>query len=132
MVNFNAFRTDLDNAINEVLIKHGMIRVQADVRKYRGDTGRFRLMATDFQVTSVDAQLVHNFQKQISVTPSEDPVLKAAMERFGIASTTNSKGDRLIAYKPSRPKYPFVYQGMRGGRWKDSVEGIRARFGVAQ
>lgn len=131
MVNFNEFRTDLNNAINEVLIKHGMIHVQTDLRKYRGDTGRFRMMAMDFQATSANAQLVHNFQKQISITPSTDPVLKAAMQKFGIASTTNSKGDELIAYVPSRKKYPFVYKSIRGARWKQDVEMARARFGIA-
>lgn len=131
MVNFNEFRKDLDTAINEVLIKHGMIRTQADLRKYRGTDSRFRLMAMDFQATSVNAQLVHDFQKQISITPATDPALKAAMEKFGIASTTNSKGDRLVAYVPSRKKYPFVYESVRGARWKQDVEMARARFGIA-
>ncbi len=58
-----------------------------------------------------------------------DPILAAAMRRDGITRLTNSKGDTITGYKPSRPSYPYSYTGARGGRWKASPEQIKAKFG---
>jgi hypothetical protein len=39
------------------------------------------------------------------------------------------KGERLVDYKPSRYKYPFTYETVRGTRYKAGVTEIQRMFG---
>ena len=47
----------------------------------------------------------------------------------GIACNVNAKGDRIIDFVPTRPKYPYVYQSAGGTRWKQSIQQAKERFG---
>lgn len=64
-----------------------------------------------------------------AVAPYHGTDVEGAIKHYGIRSAVNGKGDRITAYKPSRPKYPFVYTSARGTLWKESVEMAKARFG---
>lgn len=55
--------------------------------------------------------------------------LNRQMAMYGIASDTNAKGDRLIAFNSGSPKYRFTYVSKGGTRYKTTSEGARARFG---
>lgn len=58
----------------------------------------------------------------------KDALLEAAMRRHGVRSKT-ANGYTLVDFHPNKPKYPFIYTGPQGGRYKTSPEGARQRFG---
>lgn len=116
---------DIVAALSQVAANHGLISPVIDLR--RANTGTFcRLMRLDFVVANPATTEPAPFIK--SSTGVVSTQLAAAMKRLGITKTTNSKGETLVDFKSSRPKYPFTFTGPRGGRWKDSEARIAARF----
>lgn len=119
-------QSDLRDAIAAVARKHGLSTPTIDLRRDRA--GSFvRLMKFDMRVMDAAAKAeVVNATKSFSTDVSPD--LARALKKIGVTKTTNSKGQRIVAYKSNRPKYPFVYQGPKGGRWKGSAEDMIALF----
>ena len=116
--NLKQLRKDMDAAIAAVAKQHG-IDMQIGTIRFSGDKATMKIEANTVVTTA-------------SVSTGE---VVTRMERvaadFGIRSVTNAKGDKLIDYKASRPKYPFVYESAGGVRWKATVEQAIARFGRA-
>lgn len=116
--NLKQLRKDMDAAIAAVAKQHG-IDMQIGTIRFSGDKATMKIEA--------------NTVVSVATTPTGETVTSSRMEKiaenFGIRSVTNSKGDRLIDYKASRPKYPFVYESTGGVRWKATVEQARLRFG---
>ncbi len=112
-------QTDLVKAFAEVAAKYGLEQPSVDLRRDRAGTF-VRLMKLDMNVKTSDIPVI---KLKMGDTP-----LERALARIGVTKLTNSKGERIVDYKPSRPKYPFVFQGPKGGRWKGSEAQIKARF----
>jgi len=126
----NALRNQIQNdvvaALAAVAEKYGLERPMVDVR--RASNGTFvRLMKLDMHVKAPVITGVKVTELPVTAT-SGDATLMRALARIGVNSTTNRKGETVLAYKPNRPKYPFVFQGPKGGRWKATEADIRARF----
>lgn len=118
---------DIRKALADVAAKHGLDAPSVDLR--RSTSGSFvRLMKLDMSVKMPASNSSSKPMAPTGYPEGTDPALVRACARLGIKSLTNSKGDRLIAYKSSRPKYPFTYEGPRGGRWKTSEMEARIRW----
>ena len=57
-----------------------------------------------------------------------DRTFEQKVKEYGLKKT-GAKGQKLVAYTPSRYKYPFSYVTVRGARYKCSVEQARVIFG---
>lgn len=121
----------IQKAYNEVSALLGLEIVRPDIRRYRGDEG-IRFMAQDmkpkdhgnFMLTPVSETAASN------IPAVELPAaLARGMAMYGIRICKNAKGDQLVDFHPTRPKYPFTYQSAGGTRWKITPEQARARFG---
>lgn len=113
---------DIFNALNEIATKYGLETPVVDLR--RSTCGSFvRLMKLDMNVKTNDVPVMN-----LKTTPMGDGPLERALFRIGVTQLTNSKGERIVDYKPNRWKYPFVFQGPKGGRWKATESEIRVRF----
>jgi hypothetical protein len=109
---------EVSQALRAIAEKYGLETPVVDLR--RSTSGSFvRLMKLDMEVKSntpaVKAAL-------------GDSSLERALKQIGVSKIVNSKGERIVDFKPSRPKYPFVFVGPKGGRWKASAADIKARF----
>ena len=107
-------------ALNAVAAKFGLIAPRADVRRFRGVTG-VRIMKLDMMGTAVAAT--------VPTIKSNDASLARAMERFGITSTTNAKGDTLVGFNPRALKFCFQYRSIRGTDWNCTADQAKKRFG---
>ena len=118
-------QSEIDQALRAIAEKYGSeIEGFVDVR--RSTDGNFiRIMKTDIRVKSVAVPAMVLKTAQIG----GDSALERALKRIGVTKMTNAKGERIVDYKPNRPKYPFVFEGARGGRWKASEQDIKIRFG---
>ena len=116
---------DLDEAIKAIAAKHGLDMNQVEIR--RASDGSFiRLMKTDLYVKSVATPMIGEGKNQPATSGNRS--LDRGMAIYGITKTTNRNGETLVDYKPNRPKYPFVYEGPRGGRWKISGASAKLKF----
>jgi hypothetical protein len=127
--NLKILRRDLNAALAEVALKHG-ITLELGTMRFSSDSVSCRLTAGTLLSTGTDSKIVG----QTNTTPAPmTTALKQGMAIHGIANTTNSKGDQLLDFKPSAPKYCFIYCGPKGGRWRATAEQMRLKFGsVAQ
>ena len=116
-------QADLVKAFAEVAAKYGLEQPSVDLRRDRAGTF-VRLMKLDMNVKTSDIPVI----KLKTDHKMGDTPLERALARIGVTKLTNSKGERIVDYKPSRPKYPFVFQGPKGGRWKATEASIKARF----
>lgn len=57
-----------------------------------------------------------------------DTMLEMYAKMSGITNLTNAKGDRLIEFRTRSPKYPFVYEGADGRRYKCSETQAKMLF----
>lgn len=112
-------QADLVKAFAEVAAKYGLEQPSVDLRRDRAGTF-VRLMKLDMNVKTNDTPVT---KLKMGDTP-----LERALARIGVTKMTNAKGDRIVDYKPNRPKYPFVFEGPKGGRWKATEASIKARF----
>jgi hypothetical protein len=119
----NKIQADLVKAFAEVAAKYGLEQPSVDLRRDRAGTF-VRLMKLDMNVKTNDIPVINlKTDSKVGGTP-----LERALARIGVTKMTNSKGERIVDYKPSRPKYPFVFEGPKGGRWKATEANIKARF----
>lgn len=116
--NLKQLRKDMDAAIAAVAKQHG-IDMSIGTIRFSGDKATMKIEANTVVAiaTASTGEVVTRMEKVAA--------------DFGIRSVTNAKGDRLVDYKASRPKYPFVYESAGGVRWKATVEQAIARFGRA-
>ena len=56
-----------------------------------------------------------------------DALLEMVAKKEGL-KMTNSKGDRLVAFKSRSPKYPFVYESRDGKRYKTTTAQAKMLF----
>lgn len=121
-----AIAADIRKALSDVAEKWGLEKPVVDLR--RSTSGSFvRLMKLDMAVVDPNAKAPVAEATGFGEGVSRE--LAQALARIGVTKVTNAKGERIVEYKPNRRSYPFVFQGPKGGRWKGSVEEIRARFG---
>lgn len=114
---------ELQAAIAEVCARHNLEAPTLDVR--RATTGTFvRIMKVDIFTKDIAGQAMQAFR-----APAKAPIEQIA-EQYGLA-LVNRKGDRLVDYVPSRPKYPFVYESAGGTRWKAALVQVQQRFAKA-
>lgn len=113
-------QAELQAALDAVAAKFGLIAPRADVRRFRGVTG-VRIMKLDMMGTAVAAT--------VPTIKSNDASLARAMERFGITSTTNAKGDTLVGFNPRAPKFCFQHRSIRGTVWNCTADQAKKRFG---
>lgn len=114
---------EISQALRAIADKYGLEAPVVDLRRATG--GSFvRLMKLDMAVKSNDVPVI----KLKTEYKMGDTPLERALLRIGVTKTINSKGEQIVDYKPSRPKYPFVFQGPKGGRWKATEADIKARF----
>lgn len=112
---------DIAKALRAVADKYGLEMDPIDVR--RSTSGDFlRVMKLDMRVK---APVVKGAK---SAPALGNTPLDAALKRLGITKKVNSKGQMIVDYKPSRPKYPFVVQGPKGGRWKYDEASVKLLF----
>lgn len=115
---------DITEALAAVAEKHGLATPSVDLRFAR-DGSFCRLMKMDLYVAT-----------QVPSTPTvaatgDIPIdVQSGMAIYKIKSNVNIKGEKLVAYKPNRYKYPFVMEGPRGGRWKLSSVEAQRKFGT--
>lgn len=123
--NLKTINAEMRAALKAVADKHGL-----DI-----DLGTLRFRDTSFTVkitgNVVDTESTSAADSEPAPTRSIAIDLKNAMTVYKIRAEVNAKGDRLISYHPNRPKYPFVFESIRGARWKASVEQAQDRFGRA-
>lgn len=113
---------EISQALRAIADKYGLEAPVVDLRRSTG--GSFvRLMKLDMPVKADVPAMKLKVKPFIGDTP-----LERALKAIGVTKTTNAKGERIVDYKPSRPKYPFVFQGPKGGRWKATEADIKARF----
>ena len=62
------------------------------------------------------------------VTTQTDRLFEQKVAEYGL-KLVGEKGKRLTGYKPSRYKYPFSYETVRGARYNCSVEQAKVIFG---
>lgn len=118
-------------ALAVIAEKHGLEAPQVDLRPAR-DGSFCRLMKLDMMEKSsfVSREVVPPVGASTAATiTGAAPALARALQAIGVARLTNSKGDEILEYKPSRPKYPFTYRGCKGGLWRASAADIQKRFG---
>lgn len=112
---------DLQAAIAAVCAKHNLSAPKIDLR--RATTGSFvRIMKVDLFSTDLAGKAVAAVR---GVRNIED-----IAKEHGLC-LVNRKGDRLVDYVPSRPKYPFVYESAGGTRWKAALVQVKDRFAKA-
>jgi len=97
--------------IDSVLKANGMLgfNVELGNARYNSTEITFKLVATAKGATSTkDAKK----NKQVNDLPRFAKI-------HGIDPTkTGAKGEKLIEYHTSKPKYPFIYETVRGARYK--------------
>jgi Mg-chelatase subunit ChlI len=114
---------ELQAAIAEVCARHNLTAPTIDLR--RATTGTFvRMMKTDIFTKDIAGQALQAFR-----APAKAKIEDIA-EQYGLC-LVNRKGDRLVDYVPSRPKYPFVYESAGGTRWKAALIQVKDRFAKA-
>lgn len=121
--NIKSIRNDLDSALAEVGKKYGLVI----------STGNIRYSATELR-TKLTAAVVSGDSKVVSISP-KDAVMEADFNRnksrwglnnVNVGQTVMYGGTayKLIGSKASRPKYPLVVEGVRGGRYKLPLSAI--------
>ncbi len=109
---------EVSQALRVIAEKYGLETPVVDLR--RSTSGSFvRLMKLDMEVKSNTPAVKASLG---------DSSLERALKAIGVTKIVNSKGERIVDFKPNRPKYPFVFQGPKGGRWKASAADIKVRF----
>ncbi len=120
-------QAEIQAAVDAVLKKNGLRFKDAgaiDVRRAR-DGSFGRIMKFDLEPGTAVVITAATFG---SGALKKNSTLESAMEHYGIANKTNAKGDMLMSYHHSRPKYPFVYRSARGAMWKQTAEQAKRRF----
>lgn len=124
--NMTAIAAELKSMVRVISEKYG-IDVHLGTGRYEAHqftfktTGKIRPRS----ITGVNVQNVTTEQN------AADRVLQNQMRIYNVANMTNAKGDRLIAFNSSSPKYRFTYISAGGKRYKTTVEGAQQRFGRA-
>jgi hypothetical protein len=62
------------------------------------------------------------------VTTTTDRVFERKVAEYGL-KLVGQKGEQLVGYKSSRPKYPFSYKTVCGAQYKCTVDQAKAIFG---
>lgn len=107
--NLKTLRQDINAALAEVSKKHG-INIEFGTIRFSGNQARTKL-TMETQGRAAD----------VAVLKSVGLNLASACKMFNInADARGPKGERLVDYVPSRPKYPFTYETIRGTRYKCS------------
>lgn len=67
-------------------------------------------------------------QKGAQTKEQRDLLVQAAYDNIDV-NKTGPKGEKLVAYKARRPKYPYLYETKRGALYKCSTLTARRMFG---
>lgn len=121
-----AMSADLQAAINQICDKYGLERTPITL-KYARDGSFFRISRVDIAAKNM-AQAETSVPKMKLPQGEIDAAMARALARLGVTKVVNSKGEKIVAYKPNRPKYPFVFEGPRGGKWKATEADIKRMF----
>lgn len=120
--NLRDIRKDLNEALKIVEQKHGITLSIGNIR-FTESTFRCKIEA-QANSTAVIAE---------SSGVASSTALAAVMERMGLQhfGAGRFSNYKLVDYKPSRPKYPFVIEGPQGGRYKLGRAEALAHFRAA-
>lgn len=113
---------DLQEAIDKVMKKHGL---GCEPIATRFNSTTLRISKVDFHPAVEETAT----KKTTAAPAGVSATLAQGMKKYKLTRTTNMKGEKLVDYKASRPKYPFTFEGPRGGRWKLSALDAQVRFG---
>lgn len=103
-------------SFDKVTLRALRSEMQAVLDKYGAQSNvAFEVGNMKFSEAEVDIKVS---AKVKGATTRTDKMLQMYAEMAGITSFTNSRGDKLIGYKAANRKYPFVYQGVDGRRYK--------------
>ena len=128
-----ALRSEIERALKTVADKHGISLSLGTIRFSAGEF-RGKLTARTYTTTASGINL---FTKN-NMSPNGfyggapgNSMLENALERFGMPKTVRrfeafGTVYTLVDAKLSRPKYPFIAQGPRGGRYKFSSSTVKA------
>lgn len=105
-------RADLEQALKAVEAKHG-INVKVGKISYDDTDFRCKLIASKATKGSADFTVG-------DLTRSTNAALDAKLREMNLQrrGTGRFANYRLVDYKPSRPKFPFIIEGPQGGRYK--------------
>ena len=99
--------------------------MEAVLEKYGKKAGvQFTVGNMRFSDAEVDIKV--NAKVQGAKTRT-DAMLEMIVKNEGL-KMTNTRGDRLVAYKSRSPKYPFVYESRDGKRYKTTTAQAKMLF----
>lgn len=106
----------LEKEMLEVLNRHGFTNVS-----FAGKGARFDSAECTFKI---------NARVEGATTRAESELeMMAKLEGIDV-NKRGPKGEKLIEYHSRKPKYPWIYETVRGARYKCTTAQARAKFGA--
>jgi len=101
------------------------IEMQAALNKAGIPNFEFSVGNMSFGATDVNIKVKGTLTGTVC---TEDALFSSKVEQFGL-KTVGQKGNKLTGFVPSRYKYPFTYETVRGTRYKCSEVEAQRMFG---
>lgn len=107
---------ELEKEMLEVLNRHGFTNVS-----FAGKGARFDSAECTFKIAAQVAGVQTRAQSQLERMAILDGI---DVDKKG------PKGEKLIEYHSRKPKYPYIYETVRGARYKCTPEQAKRMFGA--